>query len=176
MITFCYLILYFVLLGGKGNAFAVIYPSEKTICIQDFENEKFETFLEESSDLINGRSSKSAEFASKIDVGDRDPSSSDWDHIYEVYDNDKKKNSKNETAFESYFNRKTEVVKVVLYGVIGSTSFCQLHSLLSLRAKAGDVRYAVRHAYPNMIATSQVIIIISAFIICTCICINFFIF
>ena len=158
MITFSYFILYFVLLGGKGNAFAVIYPSEKTICIQDFENENFEMLLEESSDLINGRNSESVKFASKIDVGDRDPSSSDWDHIYiyEANDDDKKKNTKNESAFESYFNRKTEVVKVVLYGVIGSTSFCQLHSLLSLRAKAGDVRYAVRHAYPNMIATSQV--------------------
>ena len=105
--------------------------------------------LEESSDLINDKSSKSAEFASKIDVGDRDPSSSDWDHIYEINNNDKKK-----TATQD--NERREVVKVVLYGVIGSSSFCQLHSLLSLRAQAGDVRYAVRHAYPNMIATSQV--------------------
>ena len=116
--------------------------------------------LEESSDLINDKSSKSAEFASKIDVGDRDPSSSDWDHIYEINNNDKKKNTESETQN----NERREVVKVVLYGVIGSSSFCQLHSLLSLRAQAGDVRYAVRHAYPNMIATSQVTAIYSVLI------------
>ena len=137
-----------IILGGKGNAFAVIYPSEKTICIHDFENETFEMLLEESSELMNDRSSKTAELASKVDVGDRDPSSLDWDHIYEI--NDKKGSIKTGDI------ERKEVVKVVLYGVIGSTSFCQLHSLLTVRAKAGDVRYAARHAHPNMIATSQV--------------------
>ena len=116
--------------------------------------------LEESSDLINDQSIKSAELASKIDVGDKDPLSSEWDHNYEI--NNKKEsvatgnNERKEEMKEEVKEVVKEVVKVVLYGVIGSTSFCQLHSLLSVRAKSGDVRYTARHAYPNMIATSQV--------------------
>lgn len=144
-------------LGGKGNAFAVIYPSEKIICVNDFENENFEKLLEESSELINDLSSGNSEIASKIDIGDSDLSSSTWDHLYEIKDNKEDGKKRNEGK------EGNEVVKIVLYGVLGSTSFCQFHSLLSVRARAGSVRYAARHAYPNMITTSQVST-------CTCIC------
>lgn len=115
--------------------------------MNDLDNENFEKLLEESSELINDLSSKNSEIASKIDIGDSDLSSSTWDHLYEIKDN--KEDSKNR-------NEGNEVVKIVLYGVLGSTSFCQFHSLLSVRARAGSVRYAARHAYPNMITTSQV--------------------
>lgn len=142
--------MFFFILGGKGNAFAVIYPSEKIVCLNDFDNENFEKLLEESSELINDLSSGNSEVASKIDIGDSDLSSSSWDHLYEIRDNKEDSKKRNEGKEEN------EVVKIVLYGVLGSTSFCQFHSLLSVRARAGSVRYAARHAYPNMITTSQV--------------------
>jgi Thioredoxin-like domain len=124
--------------------------------MNDFENENFEKLLEESSELINDLSSGNSEIASKIDIGDSDLSSSSWDHLYEI------KDSKEDSKIR---NEGNEVVKIVLYGVLGSTSFCQFHSLLSIRARAGSVRYAARHAYPNMITTSQVST-------CTCVCLK----
>jgi hypothetical protein len=46
-------------------------------------------------------------------------------------------------------------VTVVLYGIIGSSSFCSLHA--KLKASSGDVvaMYTVRHAYTGLSAPSS---------------------
>lgn len=91
------------------------------------------------------------------DVADLDESASNWDHAYlpRVLTDNVSNALKTE--------KEVEQAKVVLYGVLGTSSFCQLHSLLSVRADAGNVRYSARHAFPGLAGLAEVCVIIAPF-------------
>ena len=95
------------------------------------------------------------------DVADLDESASNWDHAYlpRVLTD----NVSNALKTEKEVEKEVEQAKVVLYGVLGTSSFCQLHSLLSARADAGNVRYSARHAFPGLAGLAEVCVIIAPF-------------
>ena len=102
------------------------------------------------------------------DVADLDESASNWDHTYLP----RFVTDKNSTSLHAGSEVEKEVekeveeeekAKVVLYGVLGTTSFCQLHSFLSVRADAGIVRYSARHAFPGLAGLAEVHVIIVLF-------------
>ena len=107
----------------QGAAFAVVYPSETVVCS-----------AEQLSTLASAASGKR-------DIGDVDIESKVWDHIYPpVITPDASSDSSNSGGSGP---------KVVLYGVLGSSSFCSLHRTIVSRMQQGNLRYSARHAFPG---------------------------
>ena len=104
----------------QGAAFAVVYPSEEVICT-----------TEQLSTLTSATSGKR-------DIGDVDSESRIWDHIYPPV------MTSTPDASDG-----GNVPKVVLYGVLGSSSFCSLHRAAVSRMQQGNLRYSARHAFPG---------------------------
>ena len=104
----------------QGGAFAVVYPSEEVICT-----------TEQLSTLASATSGKR-------DIGDVDSESRIWDHIYPPV------MTSTPDASDG-----GNVPKVVLYGVLGSSSFCSLHRAAVSRMQQGNLRYSARHAFPG---------------------------
>ena len=93
-----------------------------------------------------------------VDVADMDPSSGIWDHNYKTNKNTNIDNHKNKDDYDNKLDKEgqKEVVKVVLYGVLGSTSFCDVHKMLKIKADSSYVRYTVRHGTHNLAPSSKV--------------------
>lgn len=87
--------------------------------------------------LSDGRSDKSSDF--QLD----DSKYASWDHIYP---------GKNKLKFP--FDNTHENV-VVLYGVIGSASFCHLHRTLKEQTMLGNSHYIMRHHSFNKLDASS---------------------
>lgn len=60
-----------------------------------------------------------------------------WDHIY--------------PGSEAFLSS----VPAILYGSLGTSSFCTFHEVLKDLAKAGKIRYSFRHAFPGMKAIAN---------------------
>ena len=73
-----------------------------------------------------------------MDITDEGESS--WDHIFEASEDD----------------ASLPPVKVVLYGSIGTSSFCTLHSQIKSLAEKNLVQYSTRHAFPGLVPLSNV--------------------
>lgn len=84
---------------------------------------------------IDQLSTMTSAISGKRDIGDVDIESKLWDHIYPPL-----------TTTNTPDN---SVPKVVLYGVLGSSSFCSLHHAIVSRMQQGNLRYSARHAFPG---------------------------
>jgi UDP-glucose:glycoprotein glucosyltransferase len=67
-----------------------------------------------------------------------------WEHNYEA--NDK---------IDDVLLDKNELSHIILYGIIGSSSYCSLHKKLSAQCKDNLIKYSTRHAYPDMTPISS---------------------
>jgi hypothetical protein len=121
------------LLGG-GGAFAVIYPTEEILCMDEIKSKKYLTSIEKAEKSLKVSNIKK-------DISDMDSKSSVWDHNY-VQDDSVSTDDK---------------IKIVLYGVLGSSSYCSIHSALATEAQRGSIRYTARHAHPGLTPVSQVL-------------------
>jgi len=90
---------------------------------------------------IDQLSTMTSAISGKRDIGDVDIESKLWDHIYPPL-----------TTTNTPDN---SVPKVVLYGVLGSSSFCSLHHAIVLRMQQGNLRYSARHAFPGSSISSD---------------------
>jgi hypothetical protein len=110
-----------------GNkAFIVSYPGGKIHC-------DYPSFEHDSGPLAP---------VGPMDASYYSSTSEEWDHIY-------RGESDNEAFSDSNTGRK----HAVLYGTLGSTSFCTLHHNLQVhvdtRGSEGNLAYSVRHAFPG---------------------------
>jgi hypothetical protein len=135
-----------------------MFPSGRTFCVGDLEPEKFQTILKQNNRILAAYNDENALKMGKIDVADIDVSASTWDHVYAPKERNINNMENAESAVVKEIEKEEEGkgVKVVLYGVLGSTSFCEMHSLLSVRADDGSVRYSTRPAQTGLKSLSEV--------------------
>ena len=107
----------------NGAAFAVVYPAEQIVCSTAADT------------LAAAVQTAPVTTAAARDIGDIDPESRRWDHSY-----------------PSAITPQSLSHKVVLYGVLGSSSFCTLHTAATALAVKGLARYSARHAFPGSTA------------------------
>jgi Thioredoxin-like domain len=164
-ILLIYFILFFndISLAGIGTAFWVIFPSGRSFCVGDLEPEKFQTILRLNNRILAAYNDENTLKMGKIDVADIDVSASTWDHVYtpkerNINNVENINNMENMIVNEKEVGKEAEEkrVKVVLYGVLGSTSFCEMHSILSVQADEGIVRYSTRPAQTGLKSLSEV--------------------
>ncbi len=117
-----------------GRAFAVHYPGETVVCdpsVDDF------AAIERNAGGVD----------SVMDISGLDYPAS-WDHAY-PFPVSGSKAALGGASGEDYQSL------WVLYGTIGSPSFCSMHSL-AIKAGAGNkFRYSVRHAFPGSIPVAS---------------------
>jgi Thioredoxin-like domain len=156
----------------KGNAFFVVYPLGKAFCAANLD--QLWMILSEAKAVSEGQPGFDGKTAEKVlDVGDIDAASKTWDHPYipptprgNGTDSDEGSltgggiDAAAASAAVLVDGAGTSIpkgVKVVLYGVLGSTSFCMMHSQLSAAASTSqDIRYSVRHAFPGVQPVAKV--------------------
>lgn len=112
----------------SSTAYGMIYPGGQRICsleeYKDLRTKKFIATCVSKNDLDNCLDEDSAE-----------AQSTSWDHVY-----------------PSDFRKDEGLLgkHIVLYGTLGSTSFCELHSAAKEDAHADNtIRYSARHAFIN---------------------------
>jgi hypothetical protein len=113
--------------GANYAAFAVLSPSGEVVC--------------SPSELSTLLASVSAP------AGDVTPTEgsvlADWEHVYPV------------DATATTTDTHATAQKAVLYGILGTPAFCELHTALASAAREGSVtQYAVRHHFPSVDALS----------------------
>ena len=147
-----------IFLAGIGAAFGVIFPSGRTFCVGDLVPEKFQIILKQNNRILAAYNDENTLKMGKIDVADIDISASTWDHSYTPKENNNNNNNNMDNIIVKEVVKEVEEkgVKVVLYGVLGSTSFCEMHSLLSVHADEGNVRYTTRPAQTGLKSLSEV--------------------
>jgi hypothetical protein len=133
-----------------------MFPSGRTFCVGDLEPEKFQTILKQNNRILAAYNDENTLKMGKIDVADIDISASTWDHVYAPKERKINNMENTENAIVKEKEVEEKGVKVVLYGVLGSTSFCDMHSLLSVRADEGSVRYSTRPAQTGLKSLSEV--------------------
>ena len=145
----------YIIKGSTGGAFAIIYPTLQIICVENFDENQIESIVE---DAIKENNKINIE----KDIADSDPSSATWNHEYVTGKNKIIKNG-NGNGNEDDHNNEDKVkeagkegVKIVLYGILGTSSFCKIHQSLSVKAEELYVRYDVRHAHPGLERTTDV--------------------
>jgi hypothetical protein len=109
--------------GANYAAFAVLSPSGEIVCSPS----ELSAFLASVS----------------TPAGDVTPTESsvltDWEHVYPV------------DATVTTAHTHATAQKAVLYGILGTPAFCDLHSALATAAREGSVaQYAVRHHIPSV--------------------------
>jgi hypothetical protein len=109
--------------GADYAAFAVLSPGGEVVCSPS----ELSAFLASVS----------------TPAGDVPPTESsvlaDWEHVYPV-----------DAAVTTAHTHAT-AQKAVLYGILGTPVFCELHTALATAARAGSVaQYAVRHHFPSV--------------------------
>jgi hypothetical protein len=159
----------------QGNAFMVIYPGEQIQC--DFNRESITKAAEIASLMAEEQTGATSTTTTptplsdedivnrRLDIADLDSGSKAWDHYYlpdstSTATADASSNSASSASSSTSTSASSSgpgSVKVVLYGVVGSTSFCALHRTLSTEASqpASQLRYTMRHAFPGQTPLSK---------------------
>ena len=163
---FIYLFFYFYV-DSTGGAFAIIYPTQRIICLENLNNNHFSLIVKEAINQIDNNKNKNdnddendneninINMKNKKDLSDLDSNSLKWNHEY-ITGRKKIRNDKNDDDNDNDIKSIDENgVKIILYGVIGSSSFCKLHQSISKKTEEMYVRYAVRHAHPGIERTTN---------------------
>lgn len=90
-------------------------------------------------------SSRSSSSSSGINDIASESDAASWDHIYDPAPSSSSPSSASTSSPSTYLG-----IKAVLYGAVGSSSFCNLHKSLVPMATSGQIKYSARHAFPGL--------------------------
>jgi hypothetical protein len=113
----------------EGNAFAVRYPGETVVC--DF-----------ALAFKNNNDDENADSANKdtLDISGLDYPAP-WDHAFPI---------KQHSTASAYSSSTSSPAPLwVVYGPVGSESFCAMHRAAISAGAGSNFRYSVRHAFPG---------------------------
>ena len=108
----------------SSSSFVVIYPSEDILCynVNSYET-KFDEYITNAIEITKSNDNKDKETNKNkkmaVDIADVDPNSSLWDHTYTPM-------ALTTTPTSISLNSD---IRVVLYGIIGTKSFCEMHQV-----------------------------------------------
>ena len=123
---------------GVGKSFVILWPAFKVICKMNelpTSDADFEKLLTSTSMIPS-------------DYNDEEY----FDHIFPTSSSSSTSNNDNDTTSSSSTNGIQKNKKIILFGNIGTSSFCQFHSFLSHLPliKSGTIPYSVRHSFAGL--------------------------